>query len=244
MESSEIITSLAIVSFAALIHASFQLSVSTLTMMSGHAIGKKTSHTKLVRLASSFIAGAVVMTTLLVATAAFTLSSLLGSATVLAWSICSGILLSLGVSVWLFYFRPGQRGTSLWLPRSIALFLGERSKRTKNSGEAFGLGLSSVVAEGLFILGPVLVSSMALIHLSNEWQFFGVILYSTLSILSLLTVGALIGGGHGLGSIQKWRETNKKFLQFAAGGGLIVLGLYVYIEEVVTVAVSTGVYPQ
>jgi uncharacterized membrane protein (DUF485 family) len=30
--------------------------------------------------------------------------------------------------------------------------------------------------------------------------------------------------------IQKWREHNKRFLQFAAGSALIVLGVYFYVD--------------
>lgn len=236
----DLLSSLAIVVFAALIHASFQLSVSTLTLMSGHAIGKRTSHLKLVRLAGGFLVGAAVMTTLLVSTSAFVASSLIGTETpVLVWSASSGILFALGISVWLFYFRK-EKGTTLWLPRGIASFLTERSKKTRNSSEAFNLGLGSIAAESLFLLGPVIVSSLALIHLSPVWQLAGVGIYTLVSMLSLLTVGALIGSGHGLGSIQKWRESNKKFLQFAAGGGLLVLGGYVYVEQVITVAVRAA----
>jgi hypothetical protein len=238
----EIIGSLAIVVFAALIHASFQLSVSTLTLMSGHAIGKRTAHTKLVRLAGGFLIGAAVMTTLLLSTSAFIAGSLIGNETpAIIWAASSGVLLSLGISVWLFYFRRSSHGTTLWLPRSLAEFLRKRSKQTHSSGEAFGLGLSSVIAESLFILGPILVSSLALLHLSPTWQLAGVGLYTGISMLSLLTVCALIGSGRGLGMIQKWRETNKHFMQFAAGGGLLVLSFYIYVEEVVTSTVrATG----
>jgi hypothetical protein len=45
-------------------------------------------------------------------------------------------------------------------------------------------------------------------------------------------VAALIGGGHSLGQIQRWREANKGFLQFIAGSGLIVLGFYMYVNQV------------
>ncbi len=61
----DILSSLAIVAFAGLIHASFQLSVSMLSLMSGHAIGAKRSHAKLMRLIGGFILGAGVMTMLL-----------------------------------------------------------------------------------------------------------------------------------------------------------------------------------
>lgn len=234
------ISSLAIVILAAVIHASFQLSVSVLTLMSGHAIGAKRSHAKLMRLTGSFLFGAGVMTMLLLSFTAFVASNLLGNeASILAWTISCGLLMGLGISVWLFYYRRAA-GTTLWLPRNMATFLTERSKHTKNPGEAFGLGLSSVIAEALFLLGPVLVSALALIHLSPQWQLIGIGIYTIISLLSLLIVGGLIGGGHTLGGIQKWRESNKHFLQFAAGTGLLVLGFYIYVEQVLTSTVAAA----
>lgn len=237
----EHLESLAIVAFAALIHASFQLSVSALTLMSGHAIGKRTAHMKLLRLAGGFLMGATTMTVLLVATTAYAAGSILGVSTpAIVWAMSSGILIALGISVWLFYYRRGGRGTALWLPRGVAQFLTERSKRAKSSAEAFSLGLSSVTAEILFLLGPILVGALTLIHLPAMWQLIGIGIYTVISMGSLIIVGMLIGSGHGLGGIQKWRESNKTFLQFAAGGGLLVLGIYIYVEQVATQSVRAA----
>ena len=232
-----LITSLAIIAFAALIHASFQLSVSVLTLMSGHAIGKRTRHTRLLRMMTGFTAGAGVMTMLLVSFTAFVVGHIYGThIPMVLWALTCGILVGVGVSVWRFYYRPG-RGTSLWVPRSIATFLNDRSKATKQAAEAFGLGLSSVTAELLFVAAPVIVSALVLIHLSPAWQLAGVLLYTVISLSPLLIVSALIGSGHKLSHIQRWRETNKNFLQFVAGSGLLVLGAYVYVEQVVTATV-------
>ncbi len=236
----DIVSSLAIVIFAALIHASFQLSVSVLTLMSGHAIGSKRSHTNLLKLTNGFLLGAAVMTTLLLSTTAFTVTQLFGNEVpLLAWAVAGGLLVGIGISVWAFYYRR-EKGTVLWLPRTFAGFLSERSKHTKNTGEAFGLGLTSVFAELLFILGPIFISSLALVYLPSSWQLFGVALYTVISLLSLLVIGGMIGSGHTLGGIQKWRENNKHFLQFTAGSGLLVLGVYVFVEHVLTSTVIAG----
>jgi hypothetical protein len=234
------VSSFAIVTLAASIHASFQLSVSVLTLMSGHAIGAKTSHTKLLRLTSGFLFGAGVMTMLILSFSSFVLGTFFGTSTPLVvWAIVCGILAGLGLSVWLFYYRQG-RGTSLWLPRGMAKYLHDRSKATKQSGEAFGLGLSSVAAELLFVVGPVVVSSLVLIHLSPDLQLLGVLLYTFISLLPLLIVGGLIGSGHKLSGIQKWRESNKRFMQFAAGSGLLILGVFIYVEQVLSATVAAA----
>lgn len=233
-------TSLAIIAFAALIHASFQLSVSVLTLMSSHAIGARTRHLRLVRMMSGFTFGAGVMTMLLVSFLAYVLGQAYGGHVPLVfWALTCGILVGIGVCVWRFYYRPG-RGTTLWVPRSFAGYLNERSKQTKRTVEAFGLGLSSIMAELLFIVAPVLISALILVQLEPFWQLFGIALYTGISVLPLLLVTALIGSGHKLSRIQKWRETNKHFLQFAAGTGLLVLGMYVYVEQVLTVTVTAA----
>jgi uncharacterized membrane protein (DUF485 family) len=229
------IHSLAIIALAALIHASFQLSVSMLTLISGHAIGGKASHAKLLRLTNSFAFGVAVMTLLLLTFTAFVLGSSFGTQVpLLAWAVSCGLLIGLGIAVWSFYYRR-EKGTSLWLPREVAHYLSDRTKNTKSSAEAFGLGLTSVTGELVFIIAPLLVSALVLITLSPTLQLVGIAIYTLISLLSLLIVNGLIGSGHKLSRIQKWREDNKHFLQFTAGCGLLILGVYVYVYQIATV---------
>lgn len=235
------ISSLAIIAFAALIHASFQLSVSMLTLLSGHAIGSKTAHAKLIRLTGGFSFGVAVMTLLLLTSTAFVFQRIFNDTIpLIAWAVSCGILMGLGIAVWIFYYRR-ENGTSLWIPRGFARFLSDRTKSTKQSAEAFSLGLTSVLAELLFIFAPIVIAALILIQLSPTLQLIGIAIYTVISLLSLLVVGALVGSGHKLSHIQKWREENKHFLQFAGGGGLLVLGFYVYVDQIITVtAVAHG----
>lgn len=234
--------SLVIVAVAALIHASFQLSVSMLTLLSSHTIGAKRSHARLLGLTNSFTLGVLVMTVLILSTVAFTVQLKLKFIdTSLVWVATCGLLFGLGLAVWIFYYRREQ-GTSLWLPRGMARYLSDRTKATKQTQEAFGLGLSSVVAELLFIFAPILVSALILVKLEPTWQLMGVLLYTSLSLSPLLVVNGLIGSGHKISRIQRWREENKRFLQFIAGGALIVLGFYIYVDQVLqpTVLAAAG----
>ena len=228
----------AVIAFAALIHASFQLSVSMLTLLSGHAIGKKTAHHRLLHLMGSFVSGAAVMTVLLVATVVLLFEPGYIAVTPLSWSVISGLLIGIGIAVWIFYYRR-EVGTTLWVPRSLARVLSDRTKATKSSAEAFSLGLTSVFSELLFIVAPLSVGALAITTLPAAWRPIGIAVYVIVSLLSLLIVTALVGGGHKLSGLQAWRETNKRFLQFAAGSGLLALGLYVYISQVVS-ATSVG----
>lgn len=232
------INSLAIIAFAALIHASFQLSVSMLTLMSGHAIGSKSSHAKLLRLTNAFSLGVAIITTLLLSFITFTLQQYFNNGVpAVVWASASGLLMGLGIAVWAFYYRR-KPGTSLWIPRSMARYLSERTKSTKQSAEALGLGMSSVMAELIFIFAPMTVGALALLQLDPGMQIVGVAVYVLISLLSLLVVNGLIGSGHKLSRIQQWREDNKRFLQFAAGSGLLILGFYLYVDKVVAISIT------
>ena len=235
-----ILDSFVIIAAAALIHASFQLSVSMLTLLSSHTIGAKRSHARLVGLTSAFTSGVFVMTILLLSTIAlFTQLTLNNQSTTLAWVAICGLLFGLGIAVWIFYYRKEQ-GTSLWLPRGMARYLSDRSKTTKQTGEAFGLGVSSVLAELLFILAPILVSGLVLAQLEPQWQLAGIALYATLSLFPLVIVHGMVGSGHKISKIQRWREENKSFMQFIAGGGLVVLGFYLYVDQVLSPTVMAA----
>lgn len=230
----DIASSLAIVTLAALIHASFQLSVSVLTLLSGHAIGAKHSQSRVMRLTFGFVSGVGVMTVLALSFISLILLHVFGNeAPQFIWAISCGLLIGVGLAVWFFYYRR-EKGTSIWIPRSFARYLSDRSKATKHGVEAFSLGLTTVFSELLFIAAPMIISALVLIQLPAPWQLVGIAIYSVVSLLTLFSVWVLIGSGHKLSSIQKWREDNKHFLQFAAGGALIVLGFFVYVCKVVS----------
>lgn len=227
------VTSLLVIGFAALIHASFQLSVSVLTMLSGHAIGAKRSHGRLMRLMVGFIAGTKVMTLLLLSFVALVLIDVFrGETPQIVWACACGLLVGLGLAVWLFYYRR-EKGTALWLPRSFARHLSDRSKTTRSAAESFSLGLTGVLSEILFAVGPIIISALVLVGLEPLWQLVGLAVYTIIANLPSLIVWGMIGSGHALSRIQKWRESNKLFLQFVAGGGLLILGFFVYVNEVV-----------
>lgn len=218
---------------AAVLHASFQLGVSLLTLLSGHSIGAKRSHAQLLKLSFAYIGGVIFLTTLVLSTAGF-LASLISSPRepVILWVVIASLNIGIGFAVTLFYYR--RKGTELWIPRSMARYLTERTKKTKHTAEAFTLGMGSVASELLFILGPVSVAALLIVRLGALEQIAGLLGYIFVASLPLIIIVILVGSGHKISAIQRWREGNKRFLQYAAGSGLIVLGLYLFITEVVT----------
>lgn len=237
---------ISIIVFAAIIHATFQLSVSTLTLMSGHALGRRTSKKQLTRLVGAFILGVMLMSTLLLLSISYITQAFLldnDSLSPALWAINSGLLVGLGIAAWLFYYRRQKSSTSLWLPKALSNFLSLRSKKTKSAAEAFSLGLTSVTSEIIFIIGPILTTALVLgSQVPVEAALSLTLLYTLISALPLTLIGVLVLRGARLSRIQKWREQNKNFLQFIAGAGLIVLGFYLYVHEVILVAVEGAHY--
>lgn len=232
-------TAFAIITLAALLHATFQLSVSMVTLLSSHSIGSKHSGNKTLRLAASFLSGTVVATLLVVSFFAYLANSLYQAYVPLGvWAVVCGLLIGLGIAVWVFYYRR-QAGTSLWIPRGMARFLTERTKATKYLAESFSLGLTSVLAELLFIVAPAAAAALSLTYLPYRLQLLGLFTYVAIASLGVAIVVILVGSGHKISVIQRWREENKRFLQFFAGSGFLVLGAYLY-TNVVAVAVMVG----
>ena len=232
----DILSSLAVVILAALIHSSFQLSVSVLTLLSGRAMGSRKSNNRVLQLTTSFVSGAAFITLLLLSTIALVIGQLTSNdPPQIVWAIACGLMVGVGLAVWIFYYRsgPGNReGTSLWIPRYFADFLATRTKLTKSSPEAFSLGVATVISELLFIIAPLFIAALALVRLDPTWQLPGIALYALISLMSLMIAWGLIGSGHSLSSIQRWREANKRFLQFSAGAGLFILAIFTYVYEI------------
>lgn len=231
-------TIFSVVALAALIHASFQLGVSVVTMLSGHTTGKKVAPGKTLRLVGAFFGGTVVVTSLTLFTLLyFADQTTLWQSPSAMWTIVCGALTAVGLGVWIFYYRRGG-GTPLWIPRSFARFLSARVRTTSLSVESFSLGLTTVIAELPFMAAPLIASALALSYLPGDLQILGALAYVLIASLGMIIVTILIGSGHNLSHIQRWRERNKRFLQFAAGSGLIILGFYIYVNQVVASAVG------
>ena len=99
----DITSSLAIIALSALVHASFQLSVSVLMLLSGHTMGKKQTPGKLLRMTTSFIIGAFTMTLLLISFFSLMTQNIFGiNAPQIVWSIVCGLSVGVAVSIWLF----------------------------------------------------------------------------------------------------------------------------------------------
>lgn len=229
-----------VIILAGLVHASFQLGISMVTLLASHSAGKKLPGKRILGMVWAFSGGSVVLTGLLASSITYAVSIIFrGGISTHTWEFTAGALALIGVAVWIFYFQRND-GTSLWLPRSMAHAIFRRIRVTGSAAESFSLGMLSVVAEIIFLIVPIIAIALAITSLPYYWQLPAIILYVATASLSLITVAVLIGSGHRLSRIQEWRQANKRFIQFWAGAGLLVLSAFIYANQVATIASLGG----
>lgn len=222
-------TTLLVVLGALFVHMSYQLSVSVLTYFSSQSLSRRVSEKRLLALGTSYGFGAVLTTTLIL----FGIVALTGTLTEhrrILVGIATIAAPLVGIATILWYYRRGK-GTKLWLPRSIANYLLERSRKTKSNFEAFMLGAGTVVGELPFIAAPLLLVAFVINQQSPEWWTIGSFAYALLAYLPLLVVTMYLTSGHSIARVQRWRETNKSFLQWTSGLMLMVVSTYLVLVQ-------------
>lgn len=218
------------IAFLALVHSSFQLGTSVLTLLNGHSLSKKVASKRLALLNSAYTLGALLTTFILITLTTTALYVWLPPQSVqIAWIILAFWATIVGWLVMATYFRRGK-GTRLWIPRSFANYLTTRASRTNRAVEALALGIISVIAELPFTGVILIMVSLALVSvLPANVLIVALIGYSLAICLPLIIISKLATGGYRLSNIQRWRESNKVFLQYASGIGLVGAALYALV---------------
>lgn len=226
----DIVTSpaLVVLAGAVFVHASFQLGVSVLTLLSSHTIGRRLSGTRLLGLSFWYIGGVFAVTGLLLLGVMAAMRQLAANDTQLASTLTLVVLPLVSLLVVLFYYRRG-RGTQLWLPRSAAKYITDRAKKTKSGTEAFALGATTAFAELPFSIAPLTLAAFIFQSLVSEYWFSLGLLYTVAVTLPLLFVSLYLSSGHKISSVQRWREQAKSFLRWTSAAALLLLAVYVAV---------------
>jgi hypothetical protein len=208
---------------AALVHAMLQATSGVLVLLSGHSIGARHGHHVVLRLQASYVLGVSAIIGGMIAALAFVLSILPAP----RWMLWLGIALVAvvtGLICTLRYYRR-RSGTALWIPRDLADYLRTRAARTRSPAEALALGVTSALADLPFAIAPLAVVAMLLTGPSVSYAVVGLlaVAYMLIVALPLWIIVALIGGGRRVSAVQRWRETNKRFLQYGAGMGSLLI---------------------
>jgi hypothetical protein len=215
---------------AVFVHACFQLSVSVLTLLSSHTIGRRLPNGRLLNLNFWYILGVIVMIALLQ----------LGTMTVLRWGMAHNVALATTLTLSIIpivalltvavYYRRG-RGTQLWLPRPAAEYITTRAKRTKSSVEAFSLGMTTAVAELPFALAPLAIVAFAFQGFAAEHWLRLSLGYGLAVGAPLIFVAFYLSSGHKISSVQLWRENAKDFLKWTSAGTLLLLLIFLTVLQ-------------
>ena len=202
--------------------------------MSSHSLSRRVSTRRLLGLGLSYSLGALITTSLiLLAIVSYTTigannSDHAGLRSLML--VVTTLLPLVGLVTVFFYFRRGQ-GTQLWLPRPVAKYLLERSKKTSSAYEAALLGAGTVVGELPFLLAPLLLVATIIANQPVASWLLLVKTYSLLAVLPLIIATLYVTSGHSPARIQRWRESNKRFLQWTSGLALIALTFYLTILQ-------------
>ncbi len=211
---------------AVVVHATFQAAVSVMTLMSSHSLGKQRSITRLLALNTSYTLGAITSHSLLLGTAVYLVSAIYIIDDRSWWLLVAMLNVIFGALAGLYYYRR-QKGTVLWMPRKIAEYLSKRAKSTSNTIEAFLLGYMSALAELPFIIAPLSIVAVLLRGTPSIEKAASVLSYAIIVSLPLLAITALVGSGHKISTTQRWRESNKSFLQYTASFGSLLIALFI-----------------
>lgn len=217
---------------AAIVQASFSLSLSVLSLLSGTSLIRhrlKRGHGVLM---ASYVAGSMVVTAAILTILAriFQITGRSGDGFMLLVLIAA--LMTAGFAVLLFYYRYDPKGTRLWLPRRFAERLYYTTKRTTTASKSFLLGGSAVLLEMVFIIFPILLAAYIISNLSSTGYYGSIIIYTLVATAPLIALSIAYGRGHKVATIQRWREQNKRFLQIAAGVLMITLSIYLLVYKV------------
>lgn len=216
---------------AIFVHACFQLSVSVLTLLSSHTIGRQIPNSRLLNLNFWYILGVILMITLLLLGSISAERSLMMRDARLGALLPLSILPLVALMIVLFYYRRGK-GTRLWLPRPAAEYITARAKKTRSSVEAFSLGMTTAVAELPFVIAPLAIVAFAFHGFAaDKWLALSVG-YALAVCAPLVFVAFYISSGHKISSVQRWREDAKSFLNWTSAATLLLLTIYLAVLQI------------
>lgn len=215
---------------AVFVHACFQLSVSVLTLLNSHTIGRRLANRTLMSLNFWYILGVGVMIALLQLAMISIERLAIDREPVLTTIVSLSVLPVVALMVVLFYYRRG-RGTQLWLPRSATDYITSRAKKTKSAIEAFSLGMTTVVAELPFVIAPLAIIAFAFNGFAAD-KWLGLSVGYALAVCApLVFVSFYISSGHKISAVQKWREESKTYLKWTSAAALVLLTLYIAVLQ-------------
>lgn len=214
----------------AMVHSAFQLGISVLTLMSTHVLGRGKKAVRIRPMIATYGAVSILLTFCIMLIVIFGEILLLpprSQATV--WLILALITFAVGSIVMLRYHKPGK-GTRLWIAGPIVRYFINRAERARSPLQSAKLASTAIITELPLTLVIFASSALVIIELlPADYYLTAIILYSLVVMLPLSIIATMIASGHKVSTIQRWRESNKYFIQYIAAFGLYGAGLYILV---------------
>ncbi len=214
------------IAIVAIVQASFSLSISILTLLSGVSLANHRAKRGHSALMASYIAGSMVVTLALVVGLAWMFKVTGWSDNNFVFLVLISTLMTAGFAVLLFYYRYDPKGTRLWLPRRFAERLYAATKRASSVDRSFLLGGMAVLLEIVFIAFPMMIAAYIASSMSGSSYYLAIIVYAVIAATPQIALAIAYSRGYKVSAIQRWREQNKRFLQITAGILMITLSIY------------------
>ena len=208
--------------------ASLQLDLATLTLMSGHSLGRQTSRKRLVELIDNFVLGVGFITWLLISTTSLVLYFSFADQLFTArfWSL---MIIFLGVQIALsliaILLKPNNPNPWIW--QEFRHFLTNRAEKTHSPAEAFSLGVTSQLAQLPVLILPLALASISLLALPGKYLVWGTVGFSLVVSLPLFIIGLLIKTGTNIASIQSFIISNRRFFKIMLILCLVTLSIFI-----------------
>lgn len=216
--------------------ASLNLSLNSLTLMSGRALSHQVAARKLQKLITNFWLGNLAAFFLTLASLILIISQ---SNLVLSyydhflvqlntWSLVLILLIS---QILIMAFLKILQSTSInpWTPSAVRDFMRQRCLKTDSSVEALSLGITSVLLNLGLMLLPLTILSLD--FLSQRLRLYPIIGFSLLISLPHLLIKFLISRRIKISQINRFLIEKANFLQVLSFLSLLVLGIMIIIYQ-------------
>lgn len=206
MKQMQIETGLLIIT--AIFGASLGLNLSSVTLMSGHALSQRTSQRKLRRLLRGFALGAMAAMFLLISTIVLLRWQL---ADFKFYPVILVLLLVQALIMLVAKFTQPANTLNPWTVQSVRRFIQKRCIKTSSYVEALSLGIFSVLSGFVVLFLPLL--NLASIYQPDQPIMLILILFSLATALPFLLICLVIARRLPISRVHRFLIANASFLQ-------------------------------
>ena len=212
--------------------ASLGLNLSSVAMMSGHALSQKTALSRLRQLIRGFLLGVVVANLLLLSTvilfiakSPFVMNT--GSGFVANYRVWPLAIIGLVIQILIMAFCKilNNQLVNPWAPESVRTYLRKRCIKTNSIIEAINLGIMSVLANFWLLFLPL---SLLAITMLNQLEIAHVVLFALASGIPSFIIALTVTQQVKISQIHLFLIKHANFLQFVSFFSLIILGMIIF----------------